>query len=218
MTRSRSSTVRWTLESTSSTPPMATPPASQKRSWARHSRADGATMWCSPLSSAFLSARTRTAAGHPVGGSPKRSRARCGAFRPTGSTSTRWGCDPDTDIDETLSALSDLVHAGKIRSFGTSKVPASAIVEAQWTAERRGHERFRAEQPPYSLLTRAIEYDVRRRDRVDPHPDGNRVRHPSPGGHLRDHRPAHHGTPGFLPRCRRDRTARRSARPHRPDR
>ena len=126
--------------------------------------------------------------------------------------------DPDTDIDETLSALSDLVHAGKIRSFGTSKVPASAIVEAQWTAERRGHERFRAEQPPYSLLTRAIEYDVRRRDRVDPHPDGNRVRHPSPGGHLRDHRPAHHGTPGFLPRCRRDRTARRSARPHRPDR
>jgi aryl-alcohol dehydrogenase-like predicted oxidoreductase len=68
--------------------------------------------------------------------------------------------DPNTDIDETLSALSDLVHAGKIRSFGASKVPASQIVEAQWTAERRGHERFRTEQPPYSLLTRAIEYDV----------------------------------------------------------
>jgi aryl-alcohol dehydrogenase-like predicted oxidoreductase len=68
--------------------------------------------------------------------------------------------DPHTDIDETLGALSDLVHAGKIRSFGTSKVPASQIVEAQWTAERRGHERFRTEQPPYSLLTRAIEYDV----------------------------------------------------------
>jgi aryl-alcohol dehydrogenase-like predicted oxidoreductase len=68
--------------------------------------------------------------------------------------------DPNTDIDETLGALSDLVHAGKIRFFGTSKVPASQIVEAQWTAERRGHARFRTEQPPYNLLTRAIEYDV----------------------------------------------------------
>jgi aryl-alcohol dehydrogenase-like predicted oxidoreductase len=68
--------------------------------------------------------------------------------------------DPKTDIDETLSALSDLVHAGKIRSFGASKVPASEIVEAQWAADRRGHGRFRTEQPPYSMLTRAIEYDV----------------------------------------------------------
>jgi aryl-alcohol dehydrogenase-like predicted oxidoreductase len=68
--------------------------------------------------------------------------------------------DPSTDIDETLGALTDLVHAGKIRSFGASKVPASEIVEAQWTADRRGHERFRSEQPPYSMLTRAIEYDV----------------------------------------------------------
>ena len=68
--------------------------------------------------------------------------------------------DRITDIDETLSALSDLVHAGKIRYFGASKVAASQIVEAQWAAERRGHERFRTEQPPYSMLTRAIEYDV----------------------------------------------------------
>ena len=68
--------------------------------------------------------------------------------------------DRVTDIDETLSALSDLVHAGKIRYFGASKVPASQIVEAQWAADRRGHERFRTEQPPYSMLTRAIEYDV----------------------------------------------------------
>jgi aryl-alcohol dehydrogenase-like predicted oxidoreductase len=68
--------------------------------------------------------------------------------------------DRNTDIDETLGALSDLVHAGKIRYFGASKVPASEIVEAQWTAERRGHLRFRTEQPPYSLLTRAIEYDL----------------------------------------------------------
>jgi aryl-alcohol dehydrogenase-like predicted oxidoreductase len=68
--------------------------------------------------------------------------------------------DPATDIDETLGALSDLVHAGKIRSFGASTVPASEIVEAQWVAERRGRERFRTEQPPYSILARAIEYDV----------------------------------------------------------
>jgi aryl-alcohol dehydrogenase-like predicted oxidoreductase len=68
--------------------------------------------------------------------------------------------DPGTDIDETLGALTDLVRAGKIRSFGASKVPPSQIVEAQWTAERRGHGRFRTEQPPYSLLTRAIEYDL----------------------------------------------------------
>jgi aryl-alcohol dehydrogenase-like predicted oxidoreductase len=68
--------------------------------------------------------------------------------------------DPNTDIDETLGVLSDLVRAGKIRSFGASKVPASEIVEAQWTAERRGHERIRTEQPPYSMLVRAIEFDV----------------------------------------------------------
>ena len=68
--------------------------------------------------------------------------------------------DPNTDIDETLGALTDLVRAGKVRSFGASKVPASQIVEGQWNAERRGHGRFRTEQAPYSMLTRAIEYDV----------------------------------------------------------
>jgi aryl-alcohol dehydrogenase-like predicted oxidoreductase len=68
--------------------------------------------------------------------------------------------DPKTDIEETLGALSDLVHAGKIRAFGASKVPASEIVEARWSADRRGHERFRTEQPPYSMLVRAIEFDV----------------------------------------------------------
>jgi aryl-alcohol dehydrogenase-like predicted oxidoreductase len=68
--------------------------------------------------------------------------------------------DAATDIDETLGALSDLVHAGKIRTFGASTVAPSEIVEAQWTAERRGRERFRTEQPPYSMLARAAEYDV----------------------------------------------------------
>ena len=68
--------------------------------------------------------------------------------------------EADTDIDETLGALSDLVHAGKIRYFGSSTFPAHQIVEAQWVAERRGRERFVCEQPPYSLLVRGIEADV----------------------------------------------------------
>jgi aryl-alcohol dehydrogenase-like predicted oxidoreductase len=68
--------------------------------------------------------------------------------------------DPATDLDETLGALSDLVHAGKIRAFGASTVPASQIVEAQWLAERRGRERLRTEQPPYSILLRGVENDV----------------------------------------------------------
>jgi aryl-alcohol dehydrogenase-like predicted oxidoreductase len=68
--------------------------------------------------------------------------------------------DPDTDLDETLGALTDLVRAGKIRAFGSSTFPAEVIVEAQWTAERRGRERFVSEQPPYSLLVRGVERDV----------------------------------------------------------
>jgi aryl-alcohol dehydrogenase-like predicted oxidoreductase len=68
--------------------------------------------------------------------------------------------DETADVDETLGALSDLVHAGKIRSFGSSTFPAEQIVEAQWVAERRGRERFRTEQPPYSILVRSVERDV----------------------------------------------------------
>ena len=68
--------------------------------------------------------------------------------------------DEHIDIDETLGALSDLEHQGKIRAFGSSTFPAEQIVEAQWVAEKRGRERFRTEQPPYSLLVRGIERDV----------------------------------------------------------
>ncbi|HKB31786.1 MAG TPA: aldo/keto reductase [Streptosporangiaceae bacterium] len=68
--------------------------------------------------------------------------------------------DPSTDIDETLSALSDLVHSGKVRAIGSSTFPAEQIVEAQWVAERRGHVRFRCEQPPYSILARGVETSV----------------------------------------------------------
>src|SRR5581483_7192850 len=68
--------------------------------------------------------------------------------------------EADTDIDETLGALSDLIRAGKVRYIGSSTFPASQIVEAQWTAQQRGRERFMCEQPPYSMLVRAIEADV----------------------------------------------------------
>jgi aryl-alcohol dehydrogenase-like predicted oxidoreductase len=68
--------------------------------------------------------------------------------------------EADTDIDETLGALSDLVHQGKVRSIGSSTFPASQIVEAQWVARDRGRERFVCEQPPYSMLARGIEADV----------------------------------------------------------
>lgn len=68
--------------------------------------------------------------------------------------------DPDTDIDETLSALTDLVRQGKVRAIGTSSMRGSEIVEAQWTSERRGFERFRTEQPNYSILDREVEREI----------------------------------------------------------
>ncbi|MEU8261486.1 aldo/keto reductase [Micromonospora sp. NPDC048999] len=68
--------------------------------------------------------------------------------------------DATTDIEETLSVLTDLVRQGKIRAFGCSTFPAEQIVEAHHVAERRGLHRFRTEQPPYSLLARGIETDL----------------------------------------------------------
>jgi aryl-alcohol dehydrogenase-like predicted oxidoreductase len=67
---------------------------------------------------------------------------------------------PETDIDETLSALTDLIRAGKVRYIGTSTYPAHEVVEAQFIARERGRERFVCEQPPYSLLVRGIERDL----------------------------------------------------------
>ena len=68
--------------------------------------------------------------------------------------------DESTDIEETLSALTDLVRAGKIRAIGASSFPAAEIVEAQWVAQRRGLQPFRTEQPTYSILNRGIEREV----------------------------------------------------------
>lgn len=68
--------------------------------------------------------------------------------------------DPGTDIEETLSALTDLVRHGKVRYIGSSTFPASQIVEAQVAARDRNLERFVIEQPPYSILVRGVEADV----------------------------------------------------------
>jgi aryl-alcohol dehydrogenase-like predicted oxidoreductase len=68
--------------------------------------------------------------------------------------------EADTDVEETLGALTDLQRQGKIRYFGSSTFQGWQMVEAQWIAERRGLSRFRTEQPPYSILVRHIELDV----------------------------------------------------------
>ncbi|WP_306205310.1 aldo/keto reductase [Actinoplanes sp. RD1] len=68
--------------------------------------------------------------------------------------------DPDTDIEETLSALTDLIRAGKVRAIGSANSPAVDIADTRWVAERRGLERFHTEQLPYSILNRGAENDV----------------------------------------------------------
>ena len=67
---------------------------------------------------------------------------------------------PETDVEETLGALTDLVRQGKVRYIGSSSYSGSQIVEAQWASRERHLERFVTEQPPYSILVRGIEEDV----------------------------------------------------------
>ena len=68
--------------------------------------------------------------------------------------------DDRVDLEETLSALTDLVRQGKVRMIGHSAYPAERIVEAQWVSEKMGLARFRCEQAPYSMMRRAIERGV----------------------------------------------------------
>ena len=94
-------------------------------------------------------------------GSSRSARTACAGSAPTTSTSTRsTGPIPTPTSTRRSARSSDLVHQGKVRYLGSSTFPASEIVEAQWTAERRGRERFVCEQPPYSILVRGIEADV----------------------------------------------------------
>jgi aryl-alcohol dehydrogenase-like predicted oxidoreductase len=67
---------------------------------------------------------------------------------------------PETDIDETLGVLSDLVRQGKVRYIGSTTFQAWQIVEAQVVSAARGLSRFVTEQPPYSIMVRAVERDV----------------------------------------------------------
>jgi aryl-alcohol dehydrogenase-like predicted oxidoreductase len=70
----------------------------------------------------------------------------------------RW--DPTTSDEETLSALTDLQRAGKIRYFGSSTFPAYRIVQGQWAARENHLSRYVTEQPSYSILQRGIEAHV----------------------------------------------------------
>jgi aryl-alcohol dehydrogenase-like predicted oxidoreductase len=113
-----------------------------------------------------------TKANGPMGQDPnERGNSRRWLVRECENSLRRLGTDyidlyqihrpaPDTDVDETLGALSDLIRAGKICYAGSSTFPAAWIVQAQWTAQRRGRERFVCEQPPYSLLVRGVEAEV----------------------------------------------------------
>jgi aryl-alcohol dehydrogenase-like predicted oxidoreductase len=113
-----------------------------------------------------------TKAHAPMGEDPnQQGNSRRWLIREVEASLTRLGTDyidlyqihrpsPDTDIDETLGALTDLVRAGKVRYIGSSTFPAHEIVEAQYVARDRGRERFISEQPPYSLLVRGIERDI----------------------------------------------------------
>jgi aryl-alcohol dehydrogenase-like predicted oxidoreductase len=68
--------------------------------------------------------------------------------------------DPVTPIDETLAALTELVHEGKVRYLGSSNLSGWQLADAEWTARANGHERFISAQNQYSWLERRIERDV----------------------------------------------------------
>ena len=68
--------------------------------------------------------------------------------------------DPDTDLDETLGALSDLFGPGKVRYIGHSTWPVSAIVEAQWTARRAAGNGSAPSSRPIRSSPAAIEADA----------------------------------------------------------
>jgi aryl-alcohol dehydrogenase-like predicted oxidoreductase len=70
----------------------------------------------------------------------------------------RW--DSTTSDEETLSALTDLQRAGKIRYFGSSTFPAYRIVQAEWAAREHHLSRYVTEQPSYSILQRGIETHI----------------------------------------------------------
>jgi aryl-alcohol dehydrogenase-like predicted oxidoreductase len=68
--------------------------------------------------------------------------------------------DPLTPIEETLRALDDLVHQGKVRYIGCSNLPGWQVVEAHWTARQEGLNAFVSAQDEYSLVVRGMEREL----------------------------------------------------------
>lgn len=68
--------------------------------------------------------------------------------------------DHQTDIGETLAALTDLVRAGKVRYIGCSNLPAWELMKALRVSERRGLESFKASQSYYALVGRELEQET----------------------------------------------------------
>ncbi|MEP6462287.1 MAG: aldo/keto reductase [Frankiaceae bacterium] len=109
--------------------------------------------------------------GSPGGDPNKRGNSRRWIIQEVENSLRRLGTDwidlyqvhrpeRDTDVEETLAALTDLQREGKIRAFGSSTFPAHEVVEAQWISQKRALGRFLTEQPPYSLLARGVEADL----------------------------------------------------------
>src|SRR4051794_7277274 len=97
---------------------------------------------------------------HPYPGRPPSPGTHRAGTPPGPARTGPAGKGPDTDVEETLRALTDLVRQGKVRYIGSSSYSGSQIVEAQWASRERHLERFVTEQPPYSILVRGIEEDV----------------------------------------------------------
>jgi aryl-alcohol dehydrogenase-like predicted oxidoreductase len=68
--------------------------------------------------------------------------------------------DRGTPIDETLAALTELVHEGKVRYLGSSNLRGWELTEAEWAARAAGHERFISAQNHYSWLERGVEVEL----------------------------------------------------------
>jgi aryl-alcohol dehydrogenase-like predicted oxidoreductase len=68
--------------------------------------------------------------------------------------------DFETPLDETLRALDDLVHSGKVRYIGCSNYPAWLLVKGLWLSDKLGLARFDSVQPRYNLLFRHIEAEL----------------------------------------------------------
>ena len=68
--------------------------------------------------------------------------------------------DPNTPIEETMRALDDLVHQGKVRYIGCSNFAAWQVSEANWTARTNSLNQFVTVQPEYNMLNRSVEREL----------------------------------------------------------